>query len=200
MCRFFFSSRRRHTRYWRDWSSDVCSSDLYRPHTKEEIEELVEQGFMTPDVAARLDPERNYGIWWYSGRDFEGNEHRVAVPVPDSGMPREVADAARAAIADNVPISAAGDGRFWELLGGVLFCGGCRLRMQAHTVRTRGRVYHYLRCPFHLRTTPERRPVNARLRAEKAEEAVWRFVSGLLVEPERMISGVESLIAAERLR
>src|SRR3712207_8372770 len=27
---FFFSSRRRHTRYWRDWSSDVCSSDLYQ--------------------------------------------------------------------------------------------------------------------------------------------------------------------------
>src|SRR3712207_8713138 len=30
MC-FFFSSRRRHTRYWRDWSSDVCSSDLDLP-------------------------------------------------------------------------------------------------------------------------------------------------------------------------
>src|SRR3712207_1253322 len=28
---FFFSSRRRHTRYWRDWSSDVCSSDLGQP-------------------------------------------------------------------------------------------------------------------------------------------------------------------------
>src|SRR5258707_2900341 len=28
---FFFSSRRRHTRYWRDWSSDVCSSDLETP-------------------------------------------------------------------------------------------------------------------------------------------------------------------------
>src|SRR3712207_4414959 len=25
---WFFSSRRRHTRYWSDWSSDVCSSDL----------------------------------------------------------------------------------------------------------------------------------------------------------------------------
>src|SRR3712207_8956138 len=24
----FFSSRSRHTRYWRDWSSGVCSSDL----------------------------------------------------------------------------------------------------------------------------------------------------------------------------
>src|SRR2546422_569612 len=27
-CFFFFSSRRRHTRCSRDWSSDVCSSDL----------------------------------------------------------------------------------------------------------------------------------------------------------------------------
>src|SRR5690606_11830316 len=27
---FFFSSRRRHTRFSRDWSSDVCSSDLVR--------------------------------------------------------------------------------------------------------------------------------------------------------------------------
>src|SRR2546428_6974987 len=27
---FFFSSRRRHTRSDRDWSSDVCSSDLIR--------------------------------------------------------------------------------------------------------------------------------------------------------------------------
>src|SRR3712207_8213527 len=25
---YFFSSRRRRTSYWRDWSSDVCSSDL----------------------------------------------------------------------------------------------------------------------------------------------------------------------------
>src|SRR5947209_11876683 len=31
---FFFSSRRRHTRYWRDWSSDVCSSDLLRSSSR----------------------------------------------------------------------------------------------------------------------------------------------------------------------
>src|SRR6476620_10056922 len=31
---FFFSSRRRHTRYWRDWSSDVRSSDLRRDGTR----------------------------------------------------------------------------------------------------------------------------------------------------------------------
>src|SRR6266487_3571625 len=29
---FFFSSRRRHTRWTGDWSSDVCSSDLGRYH------------------------------------------------------------------------------------------------------------------------------------------------------------------------
>src|SRR5690606_40476715 len=28
---FVFSSRRRHTRFSRDWSSDVCSSDLVLP-------------------------------------------------------------------------------------------------------------------------------------------------------------------------
>src|SRR5690606_40760201 len=31
---FFFSSRRRHTRFSRDWSSDVCSSDLLQPRQR----------------------------------------------------------------------------------------------------------------------------------------------------------------------
>src|SRR5439155_11346764 len=31
---FFFSSRRRHTRWPRDWSSDVCSSDLSNSHRR----------------------------------------------------------------------------------------------------------------------------------------------------------------------
>src|SRR5256884_7184026 len=31
---FFFSSRRRHTRCSRDWSSDVCSSDLEDPQRR----------------------------------------------------------------------------------------------------------------------------------------------------------------------
>src|SRR5690606_41627428 len=36
---FFFSSRRRHTRFSRDWSSDVCSSDL--PAVPELVAQLV---------------------------------------------------------------------------------------------------------------------------------------------------------------
>src|SRR2546421_8462144 len=34
---FFFSSRRRHTRSDRDWSSDVCSSDLLGPFLNQPI-------------------------------------------------------------------------------------------------------------------------------------------------------------------
>src|SRR5690606_41079626 len=35
---FFFSSRRRHTRFSRDWSSDVCSSDLGLARTVDSLE------------------------------------------------------------------------------------------------------------------------------------------------------------------
>src|SRR6266511_5841196 len=36
---FFFSIRRRHTRFSRDWSSDVCSSDLPASATKAAVDE-----------------------------------------------------------------------------------------------------------------------------------------------------------------
>src|SRR3712207_7391421 len=50
---FFFSSRRRHTRYWRDWSSDVCSSDLGRVTLAElEAEELRVQASGSARVTA----------------------------------------------------------------------------------------------------------------------------------------------------
>src|SRR5690348_18487024 len=37
---FFFSSRRRHTRWTGDWSSDVCSSDLEHAARGHDAEEL----------------------------------------------------------------------------------------------------------------------------------------------------------------
>src|SRR5690349_23456588 len=44
---FFFSSRRRHTRSLRDWSSDVCSSDLdttrIRVELRREVDVRLEQ-------------------------------------------------------------------------------------------------------------------------------------------------------------
>src|SRR2546429_5974099 len=45
MCCFFFSSRRRHTRCSRDWSSDVCSSDLRLPRfTLAPVREILRVG------------------------------------------------------------------------------------------------------------------------------------------------------------
>src|SRR5437870_13000871 len=48
---FFFSSRRRHTRWPRDWSSDVCSSDLWQ-----EEKRPVNAEFYSEDSARRNRP------------------------------------------------------------------------------------------------------------------------------------------------
>src|SRR5947199_7689685 len=50
---FFFSSRRRHTRCLSDWSSDVCSSDLY-------------------DIAKKVERE-----WPENARDLKGKIHLI---------------------------------------------------------------------------------------------------------------------------
>src|SRR5690606_39389433 len=52
---FFFSSRRRHTRFSRDWSSDVCSSDL--------VEHEAEDGLIQTLIdAARARVEGEVGL------------------------------------------------------------------------------------------------------------------------------------------
>src|SRR5690606_40066490 len=50
---FFFSSRRRHTRFSRDWSSDVCSSDLKRKGLGKGLDALLSAGLgiSTPSLA-----------------------------------------------------------------------------------------------------------------------------------------------------
>src|SRR6266542_4649863 len=54
---FFFSSRRRHTRCYRDWSSDVCSSDLPR----EGAREAGRDGRAEPDDVRRDEPRPGEG-------------------------------------------------------------------------------------------------------------------------------------------
>src|SRR5215510_2386323 len=60
---FFFSSRRRHTRWPREWSSDVCSSDLggsiaYNP---DELEEAVRWGLQMSPLGTVLIEESVIG-------------------------------------------------------------------------------------------------------------------------------------------
>src|SRR2546422_4440716 len=50
---FFFSSRRRHTRCSRDWSSDVCSSDLRG----------LESGPSSPTFITLLSADTDHSFW-----------------------------------------------------------------------------------------------------------------------------------------
>src|SRR5690348_17794324 len=50
LCFFFFSSRRRHTRWTGDWSSDVCSSDLECRHRLPSLVRLQVTEQVPPDV------------------------------------------------------------------------------------------------------------------------------------------------------
>src|SRR5438105_14944221 len=66
---FFFSSRRRHTRSTRDWSSDVCSSDLAQFHAAfaNNTFQFVRQAF---DELARIGclygaPQLRVGRAWF---------------------------------------------------------------------------------------------------------------------------------------
>src|SRR2546422_10056440 len=55
---FFFSSRRRHTRCSRDWSSDVCSSDLEARHPLLVLSRLQGQEPVVPNDLDLCDPVR----------------------------------------------------------------------------------------------------------------------------------------------
>src|SRR6266699_6301332 len=64
----FFSSRRRHTRCGRDWSSDVCSSDLNETVTGRKLIEAVERRKGTGDlqvtvIAPVSQPQRGYVVY-----------------------------------------------------------------------------------------------------------------------------------------
>src|SRR5215469_17121543 len=54
---FFFSSRRRHTRSLRDWSSDVCSSDLIASSPPQGAPQVDQQLLpKTPDDVQSISP------------------------------------------------------------------------------------------------------------------------------------------------
>src|SRR3712207_5661669 len=69
---FFFSSRRRHTRYWRDWSSDVCSSDLTtagpgeKGHETWEPRDAYLRGGASTWITGSYDPELDL-VYWGTG-------------------------------------------------------------------------------------------------------------------------------------
>src|SRR5205085_8625115 len=59
---FFFSSRRRHTRFDCDWSSDVCSSDLARVDALEGLAAPVDDHPPAWPVRGRVTARRKRGV------------------------------------------------------------------------------------------------------------------------------------------
>src|SRR6266700_5854310 len=82
---FFFSSRRRHTRFSRDWSSDVCSSDLLGDEGSGFWigQEALRAGFWAKDrgITTRLLIE--IGAFWGTGSLGEIVEKANERPSPD---------------------------------------------------------------------------------------------------------------------
>jgi site-specific DNA recombinase len=204
------------------WSAktlrDMILDDCYKPLSFEEVRKLVSQ-----EVAAKLNPEDTWGISWYgrhrtsvkqvvelgpNGKRYrrqrgameKPREQWIAVPVPDSGIPRELVEAAREAIADNRKPSSAGS-RFWELSGGILVCGNCGMRMT--TCRRRRdtsatKYYYHYRCPKRQVEGAGACLHKKHYRAGEIEGTVWGVVSDLMKDPEQLRAALEEMIKQER--
>jgi site-specific DNA recombinase len=175
---------------------NILESELYAPHTCEEVAALVE-----PGVAARLDRGVVYGLWTWNTRkttrrkvwDEAAGEFKIRynyaprpreewlfVPVPDAGVPREVVEAARQSLKDNARKPSGAAERFWELSGGILRCGECGHTLRPNSAyKKSGRQFHYYSCRSRYNTGPSRDCGNRKyLRARQIEKQVWEFVRG----------------------
>jgi site-specific DNA recombinase len=210
------------TRGGKYWSASylrrVIDEDVYRPHSYAEVAELA-----TPEVAARLDESESYGIFWFNrtrttrkrvseagpgGREYRWRhtvrknprDQWIAIPVPHSGIPREIVDAARAMVESNKPPGKSAR-RFWEIPRGVVRCGDCGTSMQQYAAAAGGRIYAYYKCSRLARfgkdgCCPNR--VKTNHRAEQVEQQVWEFVSDLMKDPERLQGDLERMIELEK--
>ncbi len=171
--------------------SNVLKGDMYRPHSFEEI-----GGLVSPEVAATLDPDGEYGIQWYNRQrvtertvsEPDGNGGRryrkkrtfkwrpkgdwVAIPVPNSPrLPRELVDRARAVAEGGRAHERKNAARVWEL-GGLLRCA-CGSKMGTRSTKDgKGRIYHYYAC---RRRGPMREAhgcTQGSVRAQEAEAAI----------------------------
>jgi len=210
----------RGARFWdRSFFRTCVLDDIYRPHTFEEVAAAV-----SPEVAARLDLSMAYGLWWFNRRritskpvsEVSGDSRRyakqytsytkpkeewIAVPVPDSGIPRETVEAAREAIRDNRVPSSAGR-RSWELSAGIGRCAACdrilRSRKRTKTKGGKRYLYFYYRCSGYDAHGLEGCENSRFASATKLERQVWEFVRGIMLNPEELRSDLDRAIELER--
>jgi site-specific DNA recombinase len=210
----------RGAKFWdRAFFRHCVFDDVYRPHSFEEVEAVV-----SPQVAARLDPSKRYGLWWFNRRrmtstpvsEVSGDGRRygrryssytkpkeewIAVPVPDAGVPRDIVNVAREQIKDNRWPSSAGH-RFWELSGGIIRCAACNrvLTSRLRNKKKGGRRYRYFyyRCSGYNRHGAEGCENSRHASATKLEGQVWEFVRAMLLDPAELCSDLDRAIELER--
>jgi len=201
----------------------IVKEDIYKPHAFEELRNLVDEGVLSSDVLARLDPGSTYGVAWFN----KGRSHTKQVAVTNGGhkqykkrtrfverprpewvavpvllgaaapAPRDLVEAAREAIRDNRAPSTAGR-RFWELSGGgILRCALCGGRMAPHSFsKPSGQRYYYYRC---VKRWQERTCEHGKNHdAKDLESLVWDLVSGVLKDPEQLRDDLDTMIEQER--
>ncbi len=210
----------RGAKFWdRSFFRHCVFDDVYRPHSFDEVEAVV-----SPQVAARLDPSKEYGLWWFNRRrmtstpvsEVSGDGRRygkryfsytkpkeewIAVPVSDAGVPREIVDVAREQIKDNRRPSSAGH-RFWELSGGIIRCAACNrvLISRKRSKKKGGRRYHYF---YYICSGYNKHGFKACEKARfasatKLEGQVWEFVRGILLDPAELRSDLDLAIELEK--
>jgi site-specific DNA recombinase len=187
-------------------------NDLYKPHTYDEIVPL-----LSPEVAAGLDPNKSYGIWWYNRRNVitsydsetDGDNGKryvtrtsvrtrdekdwIAVPVP-AYLPRKLVDQARLMMDSRTGLERKHQARQWELKG-VLRCS-CGQNMITNTSHHKGEAYHYYRCKRASAYGPDACPQRM-IRIDRVEPLLRDFVFGVLSDPDTIQRGLDSLIQRE---
>src|SRR5207245_3237216 len=98
---FFFSSRRRHTRCYRDWSSDVCSSDL------EGFVPMSQLGI--PDIQNPGDAVKEGQAVELKVLEVDPIHHRIVLAA--TGWPKEDSEIGRASCRERVESSVGGGAR-----------------------------------------------------------------------------------------
>jgi site-specific DNA recombinase len=188
----------------------MIENDVYLAHTYEEVASLV-----SPEVAARLDPECCYGIFLYNKvrhkqahtgptrnvRKPNDPSEWIAIPVPDAGIPREWVEKARAAVENNMRHPDAGR-RLWELKS-LLFCP-CGRKLTTFVARRKYKTTSYT--TFHYICSHRRRHgagscEHARYHtAGEIEGRVRKLVLDLISHPEVMMERVREDVAREKER
>src|SRR5215207_3463910 len=204
-------------RFWSQAFLKKCVTyDAYRPHTYEELQELLHT-----DAVSKLDPDKRYGIWWFGRQRHtykqkvkttaDGARHYrkskksvwvppqqwIGVPVPDSGISRALVDAVREAVKHNRSAARVAD-RIWELSGGLFRCGGCGRAMSSVQVGGTKRRRFYYRCPNRATNGIRACGMCTNFRAEKVEAEVWEAIRLGLTDPEQLEADLDRMI--EQLR